>query len=647
MSTTHLKTLQNCTSFNDFALLLGYQPKTLAYILYKIDENQKYTSFEIPKKSGGFRTINKPCLKLKLLQRKLANLLYQCIEDLKPEGEKIADFKGDLKKLPQRKRAKNALSHGYEKGLSISTNAERHINKRYVYNIDIASFFPSFNFGRVRGFFIKNKQFRVRSRVATVIAQIACYDNELPQGSPCSPVISNLITKNLDYLLLSIAKQNSCVYTRYVDDLTFSTNEKEFPRAMAYKRILTLNSNPWILGKDIEDAINKSGFKINTKKCRMQMNDSRQEVTGLIVNKKVNVSSAYYRMVRAMCNQLFREGYFYKPIKKEVLTRPSLLSKFVATFKSVPPIKDQETLPVKLDTPEILQGMLAHIYNIKAYRNRFARRGYRPARHDGINTKHSGNPSFPAFDRGDTYSDENHVQALDGIRNLYGRFLFFKYFYFLKKPLIVCEGKTDNIYLKCAIDRLSASYPDLCTSKGGETQVAFFNRSRTNAEMLKLAEGTPGLVYLIDIYKRFSLLFKCTGQLFPVIIIVDSDDAGRGVLKKADGIRKSNRKVNKITKVRHPDYYFENLYIVEVPSNGAKKTDIENLFEQSVLDTKLNGKKFNPKNKGANNEVEYGKAYFAEYVVKANKKNINFSGFIPVLDNIQDIINGHNPIDLD
>ena len=113
------------------------------------------------------------------------------------------------------------------------TNAYIHKRRRYVLNLDLEDFFPSFNFGRVRGFFIKDKHFALHERVETIIAQIACHDNELPQGSPCSPVISNLIAHLLDVRLARLAKAHKCTYSRYADDITFSTNRKEFPSDLA------------------------------------------------------------------------------------------------------------------------------------------------------------------------------------------------------------------------------------------------------------------------------------------------------------------------------------------------------------------------------------------------------------------------------
>ncbi len=109
------------------------------------------------------------------------------------------------------------------------TNAIMHINQKNVLNIDLKDFFDSFNFGRVRGFFIKNNHFKLDHHIATVIAQIACYDNKLPQGSTCSPVITNLITHSLDIKLASLARKHSCIYSRYADDMTFSTRKSVFP----------------------------------------------------------------------------------------------------------------------------------------------------------------------------------------------------------------------------------------------------------------------------------------------------------------------------------------------------------------------------------------------------------------------------------
>jgi len=101
--------LKNSNSLHDIAKLLGYRPSNLSYILYCIPENKKYNPFNISKKNGGKREINAPIAKLKKVQRKLAELLDQCAEELLPEEENI-------KKT--RKRAARAVAHGFKKGLS-------------------------------------------------------------------------------------------------------------------------------------------------------------------------------------------------------------------------------------------------------------------------------------------------------------------------------------------------------------------------------------------------------------------------------------------------------------------------------------------------------------------------------------------------
>lgn len=197
---------------NSFAMLLGMKPAALAYILYKLPPAQKYESFDIAKKSGGVRKIMAPEPRLKLVQRRLATLLLSCQSEI----EISIGVKDEC-----------TLAHGFKPRFSILTNAEKHRNRRWVYNADIEDFFPTINFGRVYGFFQKNKHFSLSKPVATIIAQIACHENQLPQGSP------NIIAHILDIHLNDLAFKHNCTYTRYADDLTFSTNEKSFPRAIA------------------------------------------------------------------------------------------------------------------------------------------------------------------------------------------------------------------------------------------------------------------------------------------------------------------------------------------------------------------------------------------------------------------------------
>ncbi len=125
-----LSAIKRASSLHDVAHILGYQPKSLSYVVYK--KSSKYSIFEIPKKSGGVRRIAAPCPELKLLQRRLSDVLQDCFEE-----------------ISQNKKRPKLISHGFRRNASILTNASVHRGRRYVFNVDIADFFDSINFGRV------------------------------------------------------------------------------------------------------------------------------------------------------------------------------------------------------------------------------------------------------------------------------------------------------------------------------------------------------------------------------------------------------------------------------------------------------------------------------------------------------------------
>lgn len=190
------------------AELLEVPYSLLVYHIYKVPDDKKYVEFLIPKKSGGYRKISSPSTALKIIQRKLSQVLYSVYTPKAPV-------------------------HGFTPSRSIVTNAEQHVRKRFVFNIDISDFFGSIHFGRVRGVFMKEPYNRP-SEVATVLAQICCFSNKLPQGAPTSPVVSNMVCARLDSQLRLLAKERHCSYTRYADDITFSTRLTRFPSNIAY-----------------------------------------------------------------------------------------------------------------------------------------------------------------------------------------------------------------------------------------------------------------------------------------------------------------------------------------------------------------------------------------------------------------------------
>ena len=114
------------------AALLRYRPSAVSYIVHKTPPAARYATFDIPKRSGGVRTIDAPNDRLKGLQRSLAKLLYECLSEIEAKD-------------PRR----NKLSHAFRPGASIISNAKMPHRRRYVLNLDLKDFFLAFNFGRV------------------------------------------------------------------------------------------------------------------------------------------------------------------------------------------------------------------------------------------------------------------------------------------------------------------------------------------------------------------------------------------------------------------------------------------------------------------------------------------------------------------
>ena len=263
----------------DIAALLQVSDYQLRYHLYIHPQEKAYTAFKIAKKSGGSRAILAPKTPLKIIQRKL-NQVLKSVYKPKPS------------------------THGFVVQKSIVTNAKQHLRQRYVLNIDLKDFFPSINFGRVRGL-LRSPPYSCTDEVATVLAQICCYENQLPQGAPTSPIISNMICAKLDSQLQRLAKKYQCIYTRYADDITFSTSRSRFPSHLIW---FSKEAEKSILGDELKAIIEENGFLVNESKVRLQSRYKRQEVTGITVNEKLNINRKYIRQIRAVLHAWEKYG---------------------------------------------------------------------------------------------------------------------------------------------------------------------------------------------------------------------------------------------------------------------------------------------------------------------------------------------------
>lgn len=229
-----------------------------------------YRQFEIGKSYGKKRVIEAPDDRLKYLQRKIAPLLDQLY------------------------RARTPV-HGFISGKSVKTNALAHLRKRYVLNVDLQNFFPTITENRIIGLF---ESLGVAPFVAKTVARLCCYNFHLPQGAPTSPLLSNMICFRLDKELLAYAKDIRCIYTRYADDITFSSRQ---PMTGVFEGVIPASGhfNPELLASRLRSIVANNGFAINPQKTHYADRNSRRTVTGLKINQLLNVDRLYVRNIRA------------------------------------------------------------------------------------------------------------------------------------------------------------------------------------------------------------------------------------------------------------------------------------------------------------------------------------------------------------
>ena len=227
-----------------------------------------YKEFDIPKKSGGTRRITAPVGKLKGVLKCLSQILAPYYSPLES-------------------------THGFTVGRSVASNASVHVDKNYVLNIDLKDFFPSISYARVKKALLNHglnqEVSELISRLVTIPvakegSQITVH--ALPQGSPCSPLISNMVCQNLDRRLAGLAKRFGVEYTRYADDMTFSSNHHVYSAKGEFLA-------------ELYRIVEECGFTINEKKTRLQKRGERQEVTGVVVNEKINSHRSFRKNLRA------------------------------------------------------------------------------------------------------------------------------------------------------------------------------------------------------------------------------------------------------------------------------------------------------------------------------------------------------------
>lgn len=263
----------------ELAAALGTTDTRLRIALYVRRQRENYNTFEVPKASGGTRTISAPPRELLWLQQQARRFLSSIY-------------------IPK------PCVHGFVRKKNVVTNAAFHSKRRYVVNFDLEDFFPSIHFGRTRGVFL-SAPFNFGDEAATVMAQICCrHDGALPQGGATSPLISNLVCRGLDNDLVDFAKQHKLRYSRYADDLTFSSSHHSLT-----PELIELNGGVVSAGQRFQEIVQRHGFNLNSSKIRIRSQRRRQEVTGLTANQFPNLQRKFIREIEGALHACEKYGY--------------------------------------------------------------------------------------------------------------------------------------------------------------------------------------------------------------------------------------------------------------------------------------------------------------------------------------------------
>lgn len=300
-----------------------FHPFSMKHINYYCNPNNafhRYKQFYIKKKSGGKRTISAPRHRSFMLMLRYVNEIFASLYT-------PSDY-----------------AMGFAEGRSVVTNADVHRGQNYVFNTDLKDFFPSIEQARVWRR-IQLKPLCLQRTAANLLAGLCSMKVKeegggarfvLPQGAPTSPILTNMICDKLDRRLAGLARRFGLRYSRYADDITFSSMHNVYQPDSAFR-------------KEMERIITDQGFRMNSEKTRLQKIGARQEVTGIIVSSKLNVTQKYVRDLRNVLYIWDRYGY------------DTAFNKFFPRYKA-------EKGHVKKGTPDmvnVLEGKLMYLKMVK------------------------------------------------------------------------------------------------------------------------------------------------------------------------------------------------------------------------------------------------------------------------------------------
>lgn len=251
---------------SSFNLVNTSDIKKINKILYGISNNidLNYEEIIIKKKNKNLRYLNEPSPILKGIQKRI------------------------LKNVLEEKMI-SKCAYAYKKGLSTILNAKSHVGCKAILKLDIENFFDNINFYKVYNSCFNENLYP--KKLGMLLTNLCVYNDRLPQGSPTSGYISNIVLRNFDCNIDAYCKDKNINYTRYSDDMTFS-GDFDIRKLIKY----------------VNELLYKERFRLNKSKIKVVLNTTRQQVTGIVVNEKINLSKNYKRKIRQEVYYVLKYG---------------------------------------------------------------------------------------------------------------------------------------------------------------------------------------------------------------------------------------------------------------------------------------------------------------------------------------------------
>lgn len=234
--------------------------------------SHRYREYTIPKRHGGLRTIHHPAKPLKAIQRWL---LREVIEDLPV----------------------NDCAFAYRKGKNIAAHAKIHVRSRFLLRMDVKDFFPSITADDITNYITRHAKLfpSWHSEDVKLFCQLVCRNGQLTIGAPTSPGLSNALCYDLDVSLRRLAAESEVVYTRYADDLFFSTRIRDLLRNIELR-----------VTEIMENFECPANLRINRDKTRHSSKRGRRQVTGIVLGSddRIYFGRQLKRRIRSMVHNI-------------------------------------------------------------------------------------------------------------------------------------------------------------------------------------------------------------------------------------------------------------------------------------------------------------------------------------------------------